>query len=168
MNLEKNCALLVIDIQQEDFVEMNDTNADSPRWNCIRNARRILDVFRAKNLPIIQIKECHRIDMMEMKGASCTMCSDGVEIVEKFKTVKPGEYDAILMDIQMPKMNGLAAARAIRSGENPLGKTIPIIAMTANAFSEDVQKSYEAGMDAHLSKPVDMAALETALRKFKK
>ncbi len=106
--------------------------------------------------------------MLEMQGASCTLCHDGTEIVEKFKTVQPGEYDAILMDIMMPNMNGLDAARAIRNGENPLGKTIPIIAMTANAFAEDVQKSLDAGMDSHLSKPVDMTALEQTLRKFRR
>ena len=104
--------------------------------------------------------------MLEMQGASCTICRDGTEIVEKFRTVKPGEYDAILMDVQMPIMDGHAATRAIRTGENPLGHTIPIIAMTANAFAEDVQKSVEAGMDAHLSKPVDMAALEQTVRKI--
>lgn len=105
--------------------------------------------------------------MLEMHGASCTICCDGQEITEKFRTVQPGEYDAILMDIQMPRMNGYEAARAIRNGENPLGKIIPIIAMTANAFSEDVQKSYEAGMDEHLSKPVNINVLELTLRRFR-
>ena len=104
--------------------------------------------------------------MLQMQGASCTICHNGAEIAEKFRLVKPGEYDAILMDVQMPVMDGYEATRAIRSGENPLGKTIPIIAMTANAFAEDVQKSYEAGMDAHLSKPVDLQALEQTLRRF--
>ena len=106
--------------------------------------------------------------MLEMEGASCTLCHDGTEIVEKFKTVKPGDYDAILMDVQMPKMDGHEATRVIRNGENPLGKTIPIIAMTANAFSEDVQKSYDAGMDSHLSKPVDIKVLKQTLRKFRR
>lgn len=105
--------------------------------------------------------------MLEMKGASCTICRNGAEIVEKFQSVREGEYDAILMDVQMPVMNGYEATRRIRSGKNPLGQTIPIIAMTANAFSEDVQKSYEAGMDSHLSKPVDFKALEETLRKFR-
>ena len=106
--------------------------------------------------------------MLEMQGAACTVCHNGKEIVEKFKAVQPGEYDAILMDVQMPVMDGYEATRIIRGGENPLGKTIPIIAMTANAFAEDVQKSIEAGMDSHLSKPVDMAVLEQTLRKFRR
>ena len=106
--------------------------------------------------------------MLEMRGASCTIFSNGAELVEKFRTVKPGAYDAILMDVQMPVMDGYEAARAIRNGENPLGRTIPMIAMTANAFAEDVQKSYEAGMDFHLSKPVDMTALEQTLRQFRR
>lgn len=68
------------------------------------------------------------------------------------------------MDIQMPHMNGYEAAQAIRNSANPLGRTIPIIAMTANAFSDDVQHSLAAGMDDHVSKPIDMAVLEKTLR----
>ena len=106
--------------------------------------------------------------MLKLQGASCTICHNGKEIVEKFKTVQPNEYDAILMDVQMPIMDGYEATRAIRSGPNPLGRTIPIIAMTANAFAEDVQKSYDASMDSHLSKPVDLKALEQTLRRFRR
>ena len=105
--------------------------------------------------------------LLESKGASCTVCSNGQEIVDAFASVKPGEYDMILMDVQMPVMDGLEATRRIRNGENPLGKTIPILAMTANAFLEDMQKSKEAGMDEHLSKPVDIAALEQTVKRFR-
>ena len=105
--------------------------------------------------------------LLESKGASCTICSNGQEIVDAFASVKPGEYDMILMDVQMPVMDGLEATRRIRSGENPLGRTIPILAMTANAFLEDMQKSKEAGMDEHLSKPVDIAALEQTVKRFR-
>lgn len=80
--------------------------------------------------------------------------------------IQPGDYDMIRMDVQMPVMDGLEATRAIRSGKNPLGKTISILAMTANAFTEDMEKSKEAGMDEHLSKPVDIAVLERAVRKY--
>ena len=69
---------------------------------------------------------------------------------------EPGYYDAILMDIRMPVMDGLTATRKIRSAGHEDSERIPIVAMTANAFEEDVRKSFEAGMDAHLSKPVDI------------
>ena len=105
--------------------------------------------------------------LLETKGASCTICSNGQEIVDAFASVRPGEYDMILMDVQMPVMDGLEATRRIRNGENPLGRTIPILAMTANAFLEDMQKSREAGMDEHLSKPVDISALEQTVKRFR-
>lgn len=105
--------------------------------------------------------------LLETKGASCTICPNGQEIVDAFAGVKPGDYDMILMDIQMPVMDGLEATRRIRSGENPLGRTIPILAMTANAFLEDMQKSKEAGIDEHLSKPVDISALEQVVKCFR-
>ena len=105
--------------------------------------------------------------LLETKGASCTICPNGQEIVDAFASVKPGDYDMILMDIQMPVMDGLEATRRIRSSENPLGRTIPILAMTANAFLEDMQKSKEAGMDEHLSKPVDISALEQVVKRFR-
>ena len=104
--------------------------------------------------------------LLESKGASCKICANGQEIVDDFAGVQPGEYDMILMDVQMPVMDGLEAARRIRSGENPLGKTIPILALTANAFLEDMQKSKDAGMNEHLSKPVDIATLEQMVRRF--
>ena len=105
--------------------------------------------------------------LLETKGASCTICPNGQEIVDAFADVKPGDYDMILMDIQMPVMDGLEATRRIRSSENLLGRTIPILAMTANAFLEDMQKSKEAGMDEHLSKPVDISALEQVVKRFR-
>lgn len=103
-----------------------------------------------------------------MYDVACTIYPNGEKIAQAFQTVKEGEYDAVLMDIQMPKMNGLEATKAIRNGSNPLGRTIPIIAMTANAFSEDVEHCIEAGMDAHIAKPLDVAVLEKTLRGLKK
>ena len=105
--------------------------------------------------------------LLETRGASCTICPNGQELVDAFASVKPGDYDMILMDVQMPVMDGLEATRRIRNGENPLGRTIPILAMTANAFLEDMQRSREAGMDEHLSKPVDIAALEQTVKRFR-
>ena len=105
--------------------------------------------------------------LLESKGAHCKIYPNGQELVDAFARVKPGEYDMILMDVQMPVMDGLEAARRIRSSENPLGQVIPILAMTANAFLEDMQKSKEAGMDEHLSKPVDIDALEQTVKRFR-
>ncbi len=102
--------------------------------------------------------------ILDMNGASCTIYPNGRKLVEAFAAVAPGDYDAILMDVQMPVMNGLEATRAIRSGENPLGATIPVIAMTANAFSSDVRACLDAGMDAHVSKPLEVTVLERTLR----
>ena len=101
--------------------------------------------------------------ILDLNDATCTIYPDGRTIVDAFASVEPGQFDAILMDVQMPVMNGLDATRAIRHGENPLGRTIPIIAMTANAFSSDMQDCLDAGMDAHVAKPLDIAALERAL-----
>ena len=104
--------------------------------------------------------------MLELEGASCVVYGNGKLLTEAFRSVQPGEYDAILMDVQMPEMNGLEATKAIRNSENLLGRTIPIVAMTANAFSEDVEQCLAAGMDAHVTKPIDIAALEKALNRL--
>ena len=102
--------------------------------------------------------------ILKLNGASCVIHPNGKALLDAFASVKPGDYDAILMDVQMPVMNGLEATRAIRRSENPLGKTIPIIAMTANAFTEDIQACLDAGMNAHVAKPLDLNALERAIK----
>ena len=107
-------------------------------------------------------------ELLKLEGASCTVCPDGQKVVEAFERSKPGDYDMILMDVQMPVMNGYEAVQAIRQGPNPLGKTIVILAMTANAFSEDIQRSLDAGMDGHLSKPIDMQRLKEIVQRFTK
>ena len=104
------------------------------------------------------------VDFAQREQVQETLTQCGAELVKAFERVKPGEHNAILMDIQMPRMNGYEATKAIRGGENPLGRTIPIIAMTANAFSDDVQNSLAADMDAHVSKPIDIAVLEKTMR----
>ncbi len=98
-------------------------------------------------------------ELLKMKGADCTICENGEKLLEVFREMKPGDYDMILMDVQMPVMNGYEATKAIRRGSHALAVSIPIIAMTANAFSEDVQTSLAVGMNAHVSKPVDIAVL---------
>ena len=94
-----------------------------------------------------------------MRGATFTLKTDGLQAVNEFKQAKPGTYDAIFMDIQMPVMNGYEAAKAIRKLDHPDAKSVIILAMTANAFTEDVHASIEAGMNGHIAKPVDMKLL---------
>ena len=106
--------------------------------------------------------------ILDIKGAGCDIYPNGEKLVEAFDKVKAGDYDAILMDVQMPVMDGLKATRVIRQGKNPLGKSIPIIAMTANAFSSDVQDCLSAGMDAHISKPLDIGILERIMKGIRK
>ena len=106
-------------------------------------------------------------ELLKIEGAECTICENGEEILKAFEQSAPGDYDMILMDVQMPVMNGYEATKAIRRSSHELAKTIPIIAMTANAFSEDIQHSLAAGMNAHVSKPVEMTVLEKTIRSIK-
>lgn len=106
------------------------------------------------------------MELLNLEGIQSVRAENGREALEEFRSKPEGHYDGVLMDIQMPEMNGYEAARAIRALDRPDAKTIPIVAMTANAFAEDVQKSMEAGMNAHLAKPVDMAALKDVLARL--
>ena len=106
-------------------------------------------------------------ELLKIEGAECTICENGEEILKTFEKSAPGDYDMILMDVHMPVMNGYEATKAIRRSSHELAKKIPIIAMTANAFSEDIQHSLAAGMNAHVSKPVEMRVLEKTIRSIK-
>lgn len=97
--------------------------------------------------------------MLKEKGASVTWASDGQQAVDRFRESPAGTYDIILMDVMMPVMNGLMATKQIRAMERPDAASIPIFAMTANAFTEDIEKSREAGVNEHLSKPLDYGKL---------
>lgn len=98
-----------------------------------------------------------------MEGATCEIVENGRLAVERFKQAAVGEFDAILMDVQMPMMSGHEAARAIRALSRSDAGSIPIIAMTANAFAEDEKAALDSGMDAHVPKPIDMEQLKRAL-----
>ena len=102
--------------------------------------------------------------ILEEMGFDVEAVTDGDEAVEVLRTRQPGAFDVVLMDIMMPRMNGLEAARLIRStADRPDLATLPILAMSANAFDEDVKKSLESGMNDHLSKPIEMDKLAAAL-----
>lgn len=99
-------------------------------------------------------------EMLSMEGASCELAVNGQEAVEMFKNSEPGHYDIILMDVQMPLLNGYDATRQIRASAHPQAATIPIVAMTANTFAEDVRNALDAGMDGHLAKPINMETVK--------
>ena len=104
---------------------------------------------------------------LEEFGMNVERAVDGKNAVEVFRNHPKGTFDVILMDVMMPEMNGYEATKAIRAmNDRPDGKNIPIIAMTANSFAEDVQASLDAGMNAHLSKPINMNVLVPTLRKY--
>ena len=102
-------------------------------------------------------------ELLKIEGAECTICENGEEILKAFEQSVPGDYDMILMDVQMPVMNGYEATKAIRRSSHELAKKIPIIAMTANAFAEDVQRCLDAGMNAHLAKPLDIEKVKKTI-----
>ena len=106
------------------------------------------------------------LELLELEGASCEIVVNGLLAVERFGRSAVGEFDAILMDVQMPVMNGHEAARAIRALDREDSRRIPIIAMTANAFAEDEKAALDAGMDAHVPKPLNMELLKTVIHQY--
>lgn len=122
-----------------------------------------------KRLLLVEDNELNREIALELLGGSGVQmetAENGRQAIERFRDSEPFYYDMILMDIQMPVLNGLQATRAIRALEREDAKSVPIIAMTANAFVEDVQNSLEAGMDAHISKPLDMEKVFATMERF--
>ena len=136
------------------------TEKDEPEDNILQGMKFLCAEDNEINAEILT-------ELLKIEGAECTICENGEEILKTFEQSAPGEYDMILMDVQMPVMNGYEATKAIRRSSHELAKTIPIIAMTANAFSEDIQHSLAAGMNAHISKPVDMKMLKKTIRSIK-
>lgn len=142
-------------VSSTEQIEMHETDSD------------ILDGMRILCAEDNELNAEILMELLKLEGAECTICENGKRILEAFEQSVPGEYDMILMDVQMPVMNGYEATEAIRRSSHEQAKTIPIIAMTANAFSEDMQHSFAAGMNAHISKPVDMKLLKKTIRNIK-
>ncbi|MDE7261331.1 MAG: response regulator, partial [Oscillospiraceae bacterium] len=125
------------------------------------------DVVRDMRIMVVDDIEVNRIILTKILtslGAFCDTAGNGQEAVDKFLGARPGAYDLILMDVQMPGMDGYTATRTIRSSNHACSKTIPIIAMTANAFVDDVREAIESGMDAHIAKPVQIETLKSTIQ----
>lgn len=125
--------------------------------------------FRGRRLLLVEDNELNReiaVALLESTNAEIVTAENGQEAVELFDRSEPAYYDLILMDIQMPVMNGLEATRTIRGLNRVDAGSIPIIAMTANAFAEDVQNSLDAGMNAHISKPMDRNRVCSCIQQF--
>ena len=158
-----SCFEVVIDLRiaEDRFVSSAEqAEKDEPAGNVLKGMRFLCAEDNELNAEIL-------MELLKIEGAECTICENGKRVLEAFEQSVPGDYDMILMDVQMPVMNGYEATKAIRRSSHELAKTIPIIAMTANAFSEDIQHSLAAGMNAHVSKPVEMKVLEKTIRSIK-
>ena len=158
-----SCFEVLIDLRiaEDRFVSSAEqAEKDEPAGNVLKGMRFLCAEDNELNAEIL-------MELLKIEGAECTICENGKRVLEAFEQSAPGDYDMILMDVQMPVMNGYEATKAIRRSSHELAKTIPIIAMTANAFSEDIKHSLAAGMNAHVSKPVEMKVLEKTIRSIK-
>ena len=158
-----SCFEVLIDLRiaEDRFVSSAEqVEKDEPAGNVLKGMRFLCAEDNELNAEIL-------MELLKIEDAECTICENGKRVLEAFEQSAPGDYDMILMDVQMPVMNGYEATKAIRRSSHELAMTIPIIAMTANAFSEDIQHSLAAGMNAHVSKPVEMKVLEKTIRSIK-
>lgn len=105
-------------------------------------------------------------ELLKMSGLTVNCAWDGIEAVDCLANCPDGYYDMAFMDIQMPRMNGYDATRAIRSSARDYCKRVPIVAMTANAFAEDIERSRKAGMNEHLAKPIEPETLYARLASY--
>ena len=157
-----SCFEVLIDLRiaEDRFVSSAEqAEKDEPAGNVLKGMRFLCAEDNELNAEIL-------MELLKSEGAECTICENGKRVLEAFEQSAPGDYDMILMDVQMPVMNGYEATKAIRRSSHELAKTIPIIAMTANAFSEDIQHSLAAGMNAHVSKPVEMKGKRKILLRY--
>ena len=141
-----SCFEVLIDLRiaEDRFVSSAEqAEKDEPAGNVLKGMRFLCAEDNELNAEIL-------MELLKIEGAECTICENGKRVLEAFEQSAPGDYDMILMDVQMPVMNGYEATKAIRRSSHELAMTIPIIAMTANAFSEDIQHSLAAGVNAHV------------------
>ncbi len=131
---------------------------------------RDVDVNVLKNLRVMVVEDSSvsqliAREMLESRGSIVTICDSGKEAVDMFKESITGTFDVVLMDINMPGMDGYEATDAIRNSQHPQAKTIPIIAMTAEALPDDIQTALQAGMNGHISKPINADKIISAIKR---
>ena len=151
-------------IDDNSYIEI-----ESDRFRVEDQNKEINYDFSGKRFLIVEDNELNleiASEILKFKGANIETAENGEIAFEKFENSSPGYYDAILMDIRMPVLSGYDATKKIRKSNHLDSKTIPIIAMTANAFNEDVSKALECGMDDHIAKPIDKEILYSTLDKF--
>ncbi len=150
------------------FKEAVERLMDSGKDKLERTDSQAESVFAGKHILVVDDIEVNRlilVKILESLGASvCDIAKDGQEAVDMFNSSSAGEYDVIFMDVQMPVLDGYGATRAIRVSGHPSAKSVPIIAMTANAFMDDIRDALESGMDAHVSKPVVVDQLKSTFQ----
>lgn len=163
---EENIGILAkpffVSALKERIMELQEKNGEKGRTeaetdNSLEGLRFLAAEDNEINAEILE-------EILEMEGAAFEVVENGKMALERFKEAAPGEFDAILMDVQMPVMNGYEATKAIRALEREDAGKIPIIAMTANAFAEDEKEALEAGMNVHVAKPIDIELLKKVIR----
>lgn len=164
-NVTENRPVSTVDTSSEN------SGNDSARKMSKEELNHFMENFTLKGLNILIVEDNQlnmeiACDILGMKGVKLTSAWDGEEAVDVFKKTPAYTFDAILMDMRMPKMDGCEATAAIRASNKEDAKTIPIIACTANAFTEDISATQNAGMNAHVSKPLDFTVLERLLGKL--
>ncbi len=165
----ENCEFLAkpffVSAFKEKILEMQDEQTDQEKVPDEKEPENL----RGRHLLVAEDNEINAEileELLDIEEVSCVIVENGRLALERFGCSAPGEFDAILMDVQMPEMNGYDATKAIRSLEREDAGSIPIIAMTANAFTEDVKDAMAAGMNAHISKPIDMELLMKTLNQY--
>ena len=148
---------LVVEIMEEESDD--NMNAEDDGENSLQGLHFLAAEDNEINAEILS-------EILAVEGAGCVIAENGQIVLERFKESAEGEFDAILMDVQMPVMNGYDATRAIRALERKDASEIPIIAMTANAFAEDEKEALNSGMDFHLAKPVDVELLKKVINRY--
>ncbi len=150
--------------------KISDVKLDSDDFSQMSSSKDYSDYFKGKRVLVVEDNELNteiEKSLLELAGFETDLAENGKIGVDKFKISPKGYYNAILMDIRMPVMDGLTATREIRRlSEHPDSATVPIIAMTANAFDEDTKKSIESGMNGHIAKPIDTKLLYSLLDKL--